>query len=127
MPRSLDPNSRLTFALACDIDKPKESQPRIFARTLTLNQQRKLLKAMSRLQTGDDADAKIDAGLDAAEVCLIGWENMTDPATGEAIPFSRETIGDVLSIEELAEVFEAVIGSSTPTGDDKKKFESPPS
>ena len=116
MPRSLDPSSRLTFVLKCDVDKPKESQPRIFARTLTLNQQRKLMKAMVSLRGANDPDAQIEAGLDAAEVCLTGWENMTDPATGEAIPFSRETIGDVLSIEELAEVFEAVIGSSTPTG-----------
>lgn len=127
MPRSLDPSSRLTFVLACDIDKPSESQPRIFARTLTLNQQRKLMKAMASLRGADDPDMQIDAGLDAAEICLTGWENMIDPATGQSIPFSRETIGDVLSIEELAEVFEAVIGSSTPTGDDQKKSESPPS
>lgn len=125
MPRSLDPNSKLTFVLACDADKPKETQPRIFARTLTLNQQRKLMSAMTRLQTGDDANTKIDAGLDAAEVCLVGWENMTDPHTGEAIAFSRDAIGDVLSIDELVEVFEAVIGFTRPSGDDQKKSESP--
>jgi len=126
MPRSLDPNSRLTFVLACDVDKPRESQPRIFARTLTLNQQRKLMRAMASLRgAGGDPDLQIDAALDAAEVCLTGWENMADSATGEPIAFSREAIGDVLSIDELVEVFEAVIGSAKPTEDDQKKLELP--
>ncbi|HQX53492.1 MAG TPA: hypothetical protein PLR25_26465, partial [Planctomycetaceae bacterium] len=73
MPRSLDPSSRLTMVLACDVDKPRETQPRIFARTLTLNQQRKLMAAMIRMKS-DPAD-KIEAALDAAEICLVGWEN----------------------------------------------------
>lgn len=121
MPRSLDPSSRLTMVLACDVDKPPESQPRIFARTLTLNQQRKLMAAMDRMKKSETASDKISAALDAAEVCLVGWENMTDPASGQAIAFSRETIGDVLSLEELVEVFGAVTAAATPSGEDKKK------
>mgnify|MGYP000485215008 CR=1 FL=1 len=127
MPRSLDPSSRLTFVLSCDVDKPRETQPRIFARTLTLNQQRKLMTAMDRMRTAANADDKISAAIDAAEVCLIGWENMTDPETGTSIIFGRETIGDVLSIDELAEVFEAVTSAAKPSWSDKKKSESPPS
>lgn len=125
MPRSLDPSSRLVMVLACDVDKPRETQPRIFARTLTLNQQRKLMAAMERMR--NTAEGKIDAALDAAEVCLSGWENMTDPATGQAIPFNRESIGDVLSIDELAEVFSAVLSAGGTSASDKKKSESPPS
>jgi hypothetical protein len=121
MPRSLDPSSRLTMVLACDVDKPKESQPRIFAKTLTLNQQRKLIAAMDRMRL--EAGDKIEAALDAAEICLTGWENMTDPTTGKAIPFSRDTIGDVLSIEELVEVFNAVTAAGSATAIDKKKSE----
>lgn len=123
MPRSLDPSSRLTFVLACDVDKPRETQPRIFARTLTLNQQRKLMAAMDRMKTAANADEKISSAIDAAEVCLIGWENMTNPDDGTAIVFSRETIGDVLSIDELAEVFEAVTSAAKPSVSDKKKSE----
>lgn len=125
MPRSLDPSSRLTMVLACDVDKPRETQPRIFARTLTLNQQRKLMAAMSRMQTAS-ADEKIDAALDAAELCLTGWENMTGQ-NGEAIKFSRDAIGDVLSMEELAEVFSAVSSSGKASVSEKKESESPPS
>ena len=125
MPRSLDPSSRLTMVLACDVDKPRETQPRIFARTLTLNQQRKLMAAMSRMQTAS-ADEKIDAALDAAEICLTAWENMTSQ-NGEAIKFSREAIGDVLSMEELAEVFSAVSSSGRASVSEKKESELPPS
>ena len=119
MPRSLDPGSVLTMVLACDVDKPPEVQPRIFARTLTLNQQRKLMAAMERMK----GDGKIDAALDAAEICLTGWQNMIDPATGNAIPFTRESIGDVLSIEELIEVFSAVSDAGRTSAGDKKKSE----
>ena len=121
MPRSLDPASRLTMVLACDVDKPRETQPRIFARTLTLNQQRKLMAAMGRMQTAS-AGEKIDAALDAAELCLTGWENMTGQ-NGEAIQFSRDAIGDVLSMEELAEVFSAVSGAGKASASEKKESE----
>ena len=117
MPRSLDPSSRLTMVLASDVDK--NPQPKIFARTLTLNQQRKLMAAMERMQKAT-ANEKIDAALDAAEVCLTGWENMTD-AAGHSIQFSREAIGDVLSMEELAEVFSAVSGAGKATVSEKKE------
>ena len=123
MPRSLDPSSRLTMVLACDVNKPREIQPRIFARTLTLNQQRNLMAAMSRMQTAS-AGEKIDAALDAAELCLTGWENMTGQ-NGEAIQFSREAIGDVLSMEELAEVFSAVSSSGKASVSEKKESELP--
>jgi hypothetical protein len=111
------------MVLACDVDKPRETQPRIFARTLTLNQQRKLMAAMSRMQTAS-ADEKIDAALDAAELCLTGWENMTGE-NGEAIQFSRDAIGDVLSMEELAEVFAAVSSSGKASVSEKKESELP--
>jgi hypothetical protein len=126
MPKSLEPNSRITMVLACDVDKPEESQPRIFARTLTLNQQRKVMRALRAMQEASgDPDKMIDAALDAAEVCLTGWENMTDPATGVPILFGRDTIGDVLSIEEMTEVFDAVISSGKASPGDQKKLESP--
>ena len=79
--------------------------------------------AMARMKKADDPNEKIEAAMDAAEVCLIGWENMIDPATRQAIVFGRETIGDVLTIDELVEVFGAVTSASTPTGSDKKKSE----
>lgn len=121
MPRSLDPSSRLTLVLACDVDKPVEVQPRLYARCLTLNQQRKLIDAIEGLRDSESAAAKMESALDAAAICLVGWENVSDPVTQQPIPFSREAIGDVLSIQEIIEIFEAVIGASVPSPEDKKK------
>lgn len=116
MPRSLDPNSQITMVLACDVDKPKETQPRIFAKTPTLNQQRKLIALVDSFKDGGQFSDKIDAILDTAASMLTGWEN---------IPFelSRETIGDVLSLEEIIEVLTFLVSASQPTADDKKKSE----
>ena len=115
MPRSLDPNSKLTLVLACDVDKPKATQPRIFASAPTLNQQRKLVGLLSSLEQGSIAE-KFDAIIDAAAVCLTGWENIP-------MEFSRDAIGEVLNLEEIVEVFQFLVSGSLPTVDDKKKCE----
>jgi hypothetical protein len=117
MPRSLDPNSKLTLVLACDVDRTP--QPKIFAKPTTLNQQRKIIGLLESLQTGGLAE-KFDAITDAAAGSLIGWENIP-------VEFSRDTIGDVLSLEELCEVLMFLVGGASATADDKKKSESQPS
>ena len=115
MPRSLDPNAKLTLVLACDVDKPAATQPKIFASAPTLNQQRKLVGLLTSLEQGSIAE-KFDAIIDAAAICLTGWENIP-------VEFSRDTIGDVLNLEEIVEVFQFLVSGSLPTVDDKKKSE----
>ena len=117
MPRSLDPNSKLTLVLACDTDKPSATQPRIFASAPTLNQQRKLVGLLTSLEQGSVAE-KFDAIIDAEAVCLTGWENIP-------LEFSRESIGEVLNLEEIIEVFHFLVSAGLPTADDKKKSDSP--
>ena len=117
MPRSLDPNSRLTMVLACDADLPPASQPRIYAKSPTLGQQRKLIELLSSMEEGNITE-KFDAILDAAMLCLTGWDHIP-------VPFSREGIESVLSLEELVEVFGFLVSQSEPTADDKKKSELP--
>lgn len=118
MPRSLDPNSRITMVLACDQDKPKETQPRIFAKSPTLSQQRKLVSLLSSLNDGGILE-KFDVILDAAETCLTGWENIPTP-------FSREGIADVLNLEEIVEVISFLASASSASANVKKKSESLP-
>jgi hypothetical protein len=115
MPRSLDPNAKLTLVLACDVDKPAATQPKIFASAPTLNQQRKLVGLLTSLEQGSIAE-KFDAIIDAAAICLTGWENIP-------VEFSRDTIGDVLNLEEIVEVFHFLVAGSLPSPDDKKKSE----
>ena len=113
MPRSLDPNSKLTMVLACDVDKTP--QPKIFAKAPTINQQRKLIALIETLN-GGDVKSQFDAIMDAAATCLTGWENIP-------LEFSKENIGEVLSLEELVEVFSFLVTATVPSADDKKKSE----
>lgn len=123
MPKSLDPSSQLTIVLACDVDKPANVRPTIYARTLTINQQKNLIRAMMVMQQAVTPIEKMDAALDAAEVCLTGWSNMINPQTDEPIEFCRDAIGDVLNIDELTEIFDGVTSMSVASGSDKKKSE----
>ena len=125
MPRSLEPNSRIVFVLECD--KDKSPQPRAFGRTLSISQSRKLINVMSSLREASTIDAKLDASIDAAMSVLSGWENMIDPDTGAEIPFSRESLADVYSIEELIEILNLASGDGRLSADERKKSESQPS
>jgi hypothetical protein len=58
-------------------------------------------------------------------ICLIGWENMNDPVTGKPIVFGPDTLGEVLDVEEMAEVIGFVSSAATATKTDKKKSELP--
>ncbi len=118
MPRSLDPGARLTMVLACDVDKPAEIQPRIFAKSPTLNQQRKLLSVMTSLEKTSNVLEQFDSMLDMAALLITGWENID-------IPYSRDALGDVLTADELVEVLTFLMGYSQATPDDKKKSELP--
>jgi hypothetical protein len=113
MPRSLDPSAKLTMVLAADLDKVP--QPKIFAKQPTLNQQRKLIGVISSLSSSNLLE-RFDAIIDAAATMLTGWENIP-------VEFSRDTIGDVLSLEELVEVLSFLVSASSATVDDKKKSE----
>lgn len=122
MPRSLDPNSRITMVLACDQDKPKETRPEIYAKAPTLGTQRVLVRTLAKFRSGvsiADYDSITDSLLDAAEMCLTGWKNIPTE-------FSRKGIEDVLNLEEIAEVI-GFLASASASATDKKKSELPPS
>jgi hypothetical protein len=124
MQKSLDPNMQQTFVLASDIDKDYEVQPRFAVRTLKINQMRKLMKSMQDMRAASgDPDKLFDSALDAAEICIAGWKNVRHPETDEPLEFSREHIGEVFSIDELAELFDVVVSSSKPSAGDQKKSE----
>lgn len=108
------------MVLACDVDVPSATQPRIYAKAPTLGTQRKLVSLLSSLDETEDVAHKFDAILDASMLCLTGWDNIP-------VEFSREGIENVLSLQELVEVLSFLVGQSEPTPDDKKKSESPPS
>jgi hypothetical protein len=72
-------------------------------------------------------DQQIDTAIDAAMAVLTGWENMIDPQTGDAIPFSRAALAEVYAIDELTEILSIAAGDGRLTADERKKSESQPS
>ena len=123
MPRSLEPGNRIVFVLDCD--KDKNPQPRAFGRTLSIGKARQLAASMKKFRDTSPIDEKIDAALDTAMSVLTGWENMIDPDTGNEIPFSRDALADVYSVEELTEILSIAAGDGRLAADDRKKSELP--
>ncbi len=119
MPRSLEPGLRIVFVLECDNDKTP--QPKAFGKSLNISQARKLMSSMDAMKKAASSDAKIECAIDAAMSVLTGWENMTDPDTGFEIPFSRESLQEVYSIEELTEILSIAAGDGRLSADDRKK------
>lgn len=118
MPRSLDPKAVLTIVLACDVDKTP--RPTAFARQPNGFQQMKMAQALQTLQEARPADA-MQTAFDVLAGVLTGWENMTDPETGEAIPFCAENVPRVYLFDEAAEILGSL--ASQVKADDKKKSE----
>lgn len=110
------------MVLASDQYLPPESQPKFFARVLSVRQ-------AEELQDKRDQGGKksLAIALEVLMEFLTGWENMTHPDTGEPLDFNVENLKEVLTIDELHEVVDFAVGTIKPTGDDQKKSESPPS
>jgi len=118
MPRRTDPNSRLTLVLDCDKHLPPEQQPKFFARVLSVRQAEEMQSI--REQAGANS---IKQAVDLVMMFLTGWENMTNPETGEAMAFSAENLKEVLTFDELAEVIDFAVGTIKPSAGDQKKSE----
>lgn len=116
MPKSLDPNTRITFTLASDMELPEEVRPRLVGRVLTAGPYR---VAMQALAFNGSQIEQLDGLLTTVMTVVKGWENMNDPVTGEPIPFSREALAQYYDPGELAEV----VFAAFPNADDKKKSE----
>lgn len=120
---SLDPDKRLVLVLDCDKDLSPDVQPRFFARTPTVRRATTMISAAIAAQSMDVT--ALSRLVDAVGECVVGWENMSDPDTGEPMEFSRDALVDVLTIHEMIELLLFVLSAGQPSGGDKKKSESP--
>jgi hypothetical protein len=118
MPRSLDPSSRFTIVLASDLDKPRDTQPRLFGKPLTAIPQRDTHMLLEKLSKGTPSSSMYDEILDAAMKGLTGWENIS-------AEFGRESLGNIYQLDELVEVLSFLVSESIATPEVKKKSESP--
>jgi hypothetical protein len=99
MPRCLEPGQRFSQVLECDKDKPEGEQPKFWF---------KGVPARSHLQAADDvtANKSIEPAIKFLKATLVGWENMVDPETKEAIAFDVEKLDTAIcATHELWELF----------------------
>ena len=118
--RLLKPKDRIVFTLADDAHMPEDQRPKLVGKVLSVADAQKM---MAMAENSPDRSAVIDKVLDAAMVGLSGWENVCYPETNDPIPFSRDSLAEWLTIEELTEIVDFLAGRLTV--DERKKSELP--
>lgn len=120
--RSLAPGKRLVITFQGNEGDPPEKQPRIFAKTLTANDDKAVLSILSRLNdSGNGNHSKmIEMAIEGVALCLTGWENVTDE-DGKPVAFSKEAIGSVLRTQDCMEIMNFVMEQGRLTVEDRKK------
>lgn len=126
MPILFDPEHVIRIVLNSDADKP--NPPTFLYRVTSWRETLGLAQKYDNLpsvveQSGAEAGFELVAEL--AMTGLVGWENMVDPATGQAVPFDREALLDILTMPELGELIAKVQNARRLSGEDRKKSESP--
>lgn len=116
--RLLRPQDRIVFNFAGDEDMPADRRPRMVGKVLSVSEARRLQSVFA------DGANQLDAAIDAVMIGLTGWENVNHPTTGQPIEFSKTSIGEWLTIDELLEVIQFLTGRLT--ADERKKPESQP-
>ncbi|HUX16027.1 MAG TPA: hypothetical protein VMW52_06110 [Phycisphaerae bacterium] len=121
-----DPDARFDLSLASDQKKPPETRPTFVCRPLSGRELKRLAGGYDDSDpeaTGADA---IVAVFERAATGLVGWRNVADPETGEALPFAAADLDRCLTMGEALELMGLVIAAnSRPTGRDLGNSESP--
>lgn len=114
MPRCLDPGADVHLWCEYDAATPEDKRPTFTFRVLSMRDWRVLKEA--------EAGKRVDAVRSVLTKDIVGWKNVVD-REGNAIPFNRDELEDLLSDDDAVDLMEKLGVSST----DKKKLESQPS
>ena len=107
-----------TFNVILDSDKDLDPQPTFIYRFLTMRQWKRLMKMDDQLGSAKP-DEQMDLMMEACGMGLVGWKNMTDPDTGQSIPFDKDRLQDLLSIEDAQELAQKIM-TQIPSYSEKK-------
>ena len=127
MPRFLDPNQTFPLVLDSDAGKPEGERPTFTARVLNGHLQRQLLELSDKIQTAGSNLEAFTAIFDSLKVVIVGWENMIDPTTGEAIEFDPERFEHILGSDEAVQLLAKAREANELEASDLGKFVSPSS
>lgn len=117
MPIALDKGRTFDVVLKTDQAKPKGKQPTFVFRYLTVAEWQRVLDLASA-----DGDPKqmMSMLVNAIGIGLVDWRRMVG-LDGEAIKFDPATLPELLTIGEMKELVDELVGNAMPKGDDLGK------
>lgn len=126
MPVSFPRGVRKPVTLNLHGDVPEAERPLFHVEFLTCRAQIEVERAIARAVATPVAEAAAEqaALLDAIKGFLRGWERFNDK-DGNPIPFSVESLPDLLEREELWDLIRAWRQAATVRVEDRKKSSSP--
>ena len=107
MPIAMDKDTRFVYVLQTDRAK-ETNKPTFYFSALTMAAWRKMNQRAKQI---DDCKNVEDA---LAELCsmitahLVGWENMTNPATGQPLKFNKNKLADLITMNEAWELIAGI-------------------
>jgi len=123
MPKAMDPNARYRVVLKSD--ENKAPAPTFIYPFLVGRQQTRMMEIYNAINDGNDPVVNVQKTFEMASMFLVGWDNITDPATGEPIPFDPAKLADICSVLEAMELAQRVLFGQTLDTHDKKKLDLP--
>jgi hypothetical protein len=114
MPIALEPNQRFPVVLDSDAEKPAESRPTFFSRSLTMREQQRLSEEMDESIRDKTTQQIFDATCELLKKYLVGWSNMG------AFAFEDCDLASLLSHNEARELLRKILANQFLQHDEKK-------
>lgn len=126
MPILMRPGNEFKIFLPDDLAHyPEQACPCFIARAMSLESWRQIADISERIESqAGGSVAGMDMALDAIAACLVGWSGMTDPASGESLPYSRANLARVLTLQEMGVLLALILNQGIGAAE-LKNFESP--
>lgn len=113
MPIALEPDQKFPVVLDCDKDKPKETRPTFFVKSLSMREQRKLAEDMNASFDGSTDDI-CNQTCELVRRYVVGWINM-----GPHV-YPTADLQEFLSVQEARELLRKVMANSYVQEEEKK-------
>ena len=126
MPRSLCPNRRIPVVLPEDMQFAEEKRPTFYVQALTCRQWLEFSELYDAIDKAETLRDKYEVRLTIAQRYVLGWKNLVNPETGEAIAFNVELLADLVDQYELSILVEQIGYGGRLEFEDKKNSASPP-
>ncbi len=105
MPLFLEPDQRFPIVLDSDLDKPIDSRPTFYARSLSMRAQNELSSAIDGIFEHAKSTTDIcDRTVEVLDGKLVGWSNMGDFAYGC-------DVREFLSQQEALQLLRKIMGN----------------